>query len=298
MNTSDTIAAPPFPAKVAAAISQVMKAVPKLGKDEKNQHGGYQFASIDVFLQVVGRLCADAGLFIVQDEESFEIVQGTDKNGKPQPWLRVSYRFTLAHSSGEAWDHRPVRSIMVLASMGPQAFGSAQSYALKQFERSLFQIATGDGEDADHHTQSNLPGTRGGKQAPRQQPPKQDAHPDDLGTTDYKAALKAFEVERIGVLQALRGGEMTAEDANDRYREIRGGLIKFSVNGKDKTVKTEALLKQCMRDTLWHDNEKDGWQGFERRLKDTREELDRAIAKAGDPMPDDPFAPDHTEAAE
>lgn len=299
MNETETMTAtrPPMPPKVAAAISAVMKAVPKLGKDETNKHGGYNFASIDVFLEVVGRLCADAGLIISQDEESFEVVTPVDKDGKPtSPWLKIVYSFTLAHSSGETWEHRPKRSIMVMASMGAQAFGAAQSYALKNYERSLFQIATGDGEDADAHPQTNLPAARGGS---RQQTPasKPQSHPDDLGATDYKAGLRAFEVERVGILQALRGGEMTAQDANDRYREIRAGTLLIKPNGKEKTIKVEALLKQCMRSAEWHDNDRDGWQGFERRLKDTRDELDRALAKAGDAMPSDPFS-EPQEAAE
>jgi hypothetical protein len=41
--------------------------------------------------------------------------------------------------------------------MGSQAFGAAQSYALKSFLRSIGLIATGDTEDADSHEQRDLP---------------------------------------------------------------------------------------------------------------------------------------------
>src|SRR3546814_8863152 len=80
---------------------------------------------------------------------------------------------------------------MVLASMGAQAFGAAQSYALKQFERSLFQIATGDGEDADHHTQSDLPGARrqAGNGKPAEQKP---AWRGPMKVTELKAAMRAL----------------------------------------------------------------------------------------------------------
>lgn len=127
---------------------------------------------------------------------------------------------------------------------------------------------------------------------------KQDSHPDDLGATDFKAALRAFEQERIGVLMALRGKEMTAGEANDRYREIRAGAIHYEVNGTKKSAKTDALLKQCMRSDLWNDDPRSDWQGFERRLKETRDELDNALKNAGANMPDDPFTPDAEEAAE
>jgi hypothetical protein len=138
-----------MPPKVAGAIAAVMTEVPKLQKTEKNSHGNYNFASIDDFLEAVRPLCAKHGLIISQDEESFEMSDG---------WLIVRFAFTLAHSSGETWAHRPRRTIMVSAKMGSQAFGAAQSYCLKQFERSLFQIATGEkGNDADEHAPADLP---------------------------------------------------------------------------------------------------------------------------------------------
>lgn len=143
------VAVEALPPKVAAAICGVMSEVPMLGKDAKNQHGNYNFASIDDFLEAVRPLCAKHGLIIMQDEESFEMKDG---------WLVMTFRFTLAHSSGETWGYRPTRTIMVSAKMGSQAFGAAQSYALKQFERSLFQIATGEkGNDADEHPAADLP---------------------------------------------------------------------------------------------------------------------------------------------
>ncbi len=133
-----------MPPKVAGAIAAVMGEVKKLAKADTNKHGNYDFTSVDDFLEAVRPLCAKNGLIILQDEESFEIITGVNKDNKPISWLKLRYRFTLAHSSGEVWGHRPARSIMVNGAMGAQGFGAAQSYVLKQFERSLFQIATGE----------------------------------------------------------------------------------------------------------------------------------------------------------
>ena len=147
--TTDTNAIPP---KVAAAICAVMADVPKLQKGETNSHGKYNFASIDDFLEAVRPLCAKHGLIILQDEEGYESEGG---------WLTMRFAFTLAHSSGETWSHKVKRSIMVNAKMGSQAFGAGQSYALKQFMRSAFQIATGEaGNDVDAHAASKLPSTK------------------------------------------------------------------------------------------------------------------------------------------
>lgn len=138
----------PMPKEVATAIAGVMANVAMLGKGEENKHGNYKFASIDDFLEMVRPLCVKAGLIVVQNEEGFEVI---DK------WLKLTFSFTLITKEGVTWSKALTRSIMVQSQMGAQAFGAAQSYALKQFMRSLFQIATGDGEDADSHTQEKLP---------------------------------------------------------------------------------------------------------------------------------------------
>lgn len=156
---------PPVPPNVAAAIIAVMGAVPKLQRTEKNTHGNYNFASIDDFLEAVRPLCAEHGLLIIQDEDAFDVVAGP----KDSRWMTMRYSYTLAHSSGETWEHRPTRTIMVNTAMGSQAFGAAQSYALKQFMRSLLQIATGErDEDADTHKPESLPASR--RRSPQPQP--------------------------------------------------------------------------------------------------------------------------------
>lgn len=145
---------PDFPEAVSNAIAAVMADIPKLAREETNKHANYKFASIDDFLDAVRPLCAKHKLAIVQDETSFTIVQTMDKYGKPSDWLQMGFAYTVA-TAGVSWG--PVmRSIMVRADMGSQAFGTAQSYSLKQFMRSLFQISTGDGEDADSHEQSSI----------------------------------------------------------------------------------------------------------------------------------------------
>jgi len=135
-----------MPEAVAGAINAVMGRIRGLLKTERNRAGGYRFASIDDFLGAVNPLCAKAGLIILQDELDARLVHdGTELTSRS--WLWATFTFTLVHKSGALYGPL-TRSVMVPAS-GAQAFGAAQSYALKQFMRSLFQIPTGDGEDAD-----------------------------------------------------------------------------------------------------------------------------------------------------
>lgn len=144
-----------MPPEIAKAIVQVMGSVKTLGKSEKNQHGGYQFASIDAFLEATSPLCAAAGLFFLMNEAETEVTVVEGKDGKRTASLRVAYDITICHSSGATLNGIR-RNVTVLAS-GAQAYGSAQSYVLKQFMRSLFQIPTGDKDDADYHPQSEIP---------------------------------------------------------------------------------------------------------------------------------------------
>ena len=150
-----------LPPKIAAAMVAVMGDIRMLGKGNENQHARYKFAGIDDFLEATRPLCAKHGLIIIQDEleTSMNETTSTDNYGKTKTrtWLTVKYSFTIAHASGEIWDRSPVRTIAVEASMGSQAYGAAQSYALKQFMRTLFQMATGDGEDADNNQPETLP---------------------------------------------------------------------------------------------------------------------------------------------
>lgn len=142
-----------MPGEIAKAVVQVMSGVKRLGKSEKNQHGGYNFASIDAFLEAMNPLCAEAGLFFLLNEAETEIIVA-EVAGKRSASLRIAYDITICHASGATMNGIR-RNVTVIAS-GAQAYGSAQSYVLKQFMRSLFQIPTGDKDDADYHATGEL----------------------------------------------------------------------------------------------------------------------------------------------
>lgn len=160
-----------IPAEIAKAIGAVMAQVKALPKGEHNAHGGYAFASIDDFLAFVGPLCSSAGLIVIQDEESADLIDRGSKG-----WLKVTYSFTLAHTGGALWD-RPMRRSVLQPVTGPQTTGSSQSYALKQFLRSLFQIPTGDRDDADYHAKTDMPAAQ--QPAPPQKAPQRPAQRDE-----------------------------------------------------------------------------------------------------------------------
>ena len=87
---------------------------------------------------------------------------------------------------------------MVNASMGSQAFGAAQSYTLKQFMRSLFQVATGEkGQDADEHPPADLPArkTHGPDWGKSSQAKKRGDWDDFMAA--LKACQSALEIDRL-----------------------------------------------------------------------------------------------------
>jgi hypothetical protein len=139
---------PLMPKAVSEAISKVMGGIEKLAKDNKNAHGNYNFVSVDDFIELVNPLCAAAGLIIVQDEGETKLIDTKTSAGKESTTLLQEYRFYLCHSSGVVWD-KPITRRLLIQITGPQTFGAAQSYALKSFMRSLFQIPTGDKDGDD-----------------------------------------------------------------------------------------------------------------------------------------------------
>jgi hypothetical protein len=292
----------PMPPNVAAAISKVMAGVPKLQRGETNTHGQYKFASIDDFLEAVRPLCAESGLIILQDEASSEMLDGVDKYGKPKRWLSVTYSFTLAHSSGETWAHRPTRSIVVDASMGSQAYGAAQSYTLKLFERSLFQIATGEkGQDVDEHAPVDLPNGNG-QRVPAQKRTRAEISADanrkrqeyrdveqDLLQIDNLAALDRYsrEVLTPEFMAALGMKQWAVEQkVGERRRELEDwqkAEEKEPSEGspEDAHVRDELIEALQKMDTeakllVWKES-----PAFRRDLASLPQEMQLAVRKAG-----------------
>jgi hypothetical protein len=131
---------------VFAAVVAAKAAVKRVAKENRNTEQKYEFASIDDFLAMVGPVTAAHGLLTVIDEDSLEFIEKQGKYG-PTQWVRISYQITTYHAGGT---HLPTvrRNIEVIRS-GPQAYGSAQSYVLKQYYRGLLDIPTGDKDDPD-----------------------------------------------------------------------------------------------------------------------------------------------------
>lgn len=132
---------------IAPAIAAAVGQVRKLGKADRNKFDGYDFVSIDKFLELVNPICAANGLFPWVHTDGIELYENTNSKGSKSTWARFSFHVTLHHASGQSIG--PATLIVAVPMNGAQASGSAQSYALKQFFRGVFMIPTGDKDDAD-----------------------------------------------------------------------------------------------------------------------------------------------------
>tara|TARA_R110000803_G_scaffold63722_1_gene124435 strand:- start:668 stop:1147 length:480 start_codon:yes stop_codon:yes gene_type:complete len=150
----------PMPKNIASAINNVMLDLKPLEHDAQNSFQKYKYTSIDGFLKQVNPACAKAGLIIIPHEKSCE-VSPSGKN------LSVIYEYILIHKEGDTWNFPITKHIVVPFGNGT-AMGTAQSYALKQFMRSLFQLSTGEQDDLDALDQDKIK-----QDKPTKQPPKE-----------------------------------------------------------------------------------------------------------------------------
>lgn len=147
-----------MPADLAKAIVKVMGEVKKLGKDTRNDHGRYNYVSVDQFFDQIGKLMSEAGMFVVVNETDCETAIRTtvDSYGKEKSsaWLTSHYDIFLYHESGA--EYGPIKRTIQVSASGPQSYGSAISFVEKYFLRSLFKIPTGE-QDADADAHEGLP---------------------------------------------------------------------------------------------------------------------------------------------
>jgi ERF superfamily len=127
---------------IVKAVCRIMSTVQSVKKSQKNQHGGYMFASTDDIYAAVTHKMGECGLMLVTLEDDCEIVR-IEKEGKTSQWAKITFSFVLATEEGTWSDHRARRTLYIQVT-GSQTFQAAQSYAEKAYLRSLFKLPTGD----------------------------------------------------------------------------------------------------------------------------------------------------------
>lgn len=134
-------------AKIAGAISSVMSEIGIVGKDGRNEFHKYNYAKMEDVLQRLTPLIAKNGLAIIQTELDRSMFDDDRA-------IAVRYGFTIIHASGEVWPERPVQTGLSRCRDSKGGFddkclNKAHTAARKYFLLALFQIPTGDEDDAD-----------------------------------------------------------------------------------------------------------------------------------------------------
>jgi hypothetical protein len=202
--TGEIAAAPGMPPAIAAAILAVKKQVKALGSDERNEHGRYNFVSVDKFYERIGKLMAEAGLALLIDETSTE-VRASDKSGNP--WLFAQYLLSFMHETGAM--SAGLRRSIALPISGPQAFGAAQSYIEKQFLRQVFKVPTGEKDADDTPTDGVAPESRSGaRQTQGSAPAARTAHQRQQAAPEHSVEQQEAR-KRYGELRAAIDASLT-----------------------------------------------------------------------------------------
>jgi hypothetical protein len=144
--------------KVNEAIRAVLADIHRLKKDDKNQHGGYSYVSVDDVKDHVRPLLAKNSLHFSITEVSYELVGVAGKSGTTSS-AKIAYEVRLRHVSGE--EMPPEFITIVLPYTGAQTAGAARSYAVKEWMKSTLLVSTGEkdaivgGADADAYAQQD-----------------------------------------------------------------------------------------------------------------------------------------------
>jgi hypothetical protein len=194
-------------AALAGAIAKVMQAIGMVEKTGEHQYFKYSYTTMNDMLKKLTPLMAENGIAIIQDEINRHFVEGN--------YVAASYEFTILHSSGAIWPHRPRFTGLSLAKsekggFDPACLNKCAIAARKYFLLSLFQIPAGDVDDAD---QGDNDHSAPPKQAARAKAP----NPSQSTTPPkhQKPQMIAAEGSRAGWVQsfntAIAGCENVAE---------------------------------------------------------------------------------------
>lgn len=243
MRTSESIKS------IAAALGAAQAEITPPVKDKEAKAGSYSYKYADLG-SVIDALKA------AFKEHHISYTQATDVTD-----AGMVLHTRLMHAESGEW----IEGVYPLPpNPDPQKVGSALTYARRYSLCALVGITAEDDDDGQAAKDAGQP------QGQKAKPPVIGA----LNKSHFDAAIRAFERVRVEILMGLKNKEMTYEDANARYSELRTGSVSYQVgNQAAKSVKTDLLLQQCRDEfpSYWQDGE--DHKGIETRLKEMRDEL-------------------------
>jgi hypothetical protein len=134
-------------AQLTTAIAAVMQEIDTVAKRGENAFHRYRYARMEDILKEVTPLLGKHGIVIFQSETGRAMFDNDNV-------IAIEYAFTVAHASGETWPHtlRQTGVSTCRNSKGgwdDKSLNKCHTAARKYFLLSLFQIPTGEEDDAD-----------------------------------------------------------------------------------------------------------------------------------------------------
>jgi ERF superfamily len=218
-------------------ISTLIEAKSKLGakisrleKLHKNAHGGYDFASVDDFKDEIRPLFSEFGLSLHVSEESYDLVQTTNKKGEQTSTAKIKFKFVIEHVSGERGE--PSFLTVALPYTGAQTSGAAQSYAIKEgVYKGMFQASSGDlNEEADLQSQGGFV--------------------DRLSKVDAKPLYEALQKEMRSIETETKDSKELAGWWTTNIDQIRALPLDWFHNLKKECAETGLKLKALERSDI------------------------------------------------
>src|SRR5712675_2736946 len=150
-----TLPAVPSGGGLVAAIAVVMNEVHVVAKRGENEFHRYRYATMGDILKEITPLLGRHGIVIFQSETGRAMFD--DDNV-----IAVEYAFTVAHASGETWPHviKQTGVSTCRNSKGgwdDKSLNKCHTAARKYFLLALFQIPTGEEDDADQGDRRTAP---------------------------------------------------------------------------------------------------------------------------------------------
>lgn len=201
-----------YPAKILAALHEVMGKVGYVQKKGKNDFQKYRYAGEGNLLEVLRPAMVDAGLMLLPSQKT---VVGPDEHGI----TTVCVEYTLAHKDGDVWPEKLIAygtgGDKNSKGVGDKGLYKAATGANKYLLFKLFQIETGDDPEkpSEHDKEDDAPTNN----APAKNPP---------GITAAKAAITMWVRELNACAdEATLVGVLNDKDFKTLVREV---YTKFS----------------------------------------------------------------------
>lgn len=227
---------------LVSAIADVTAEVGIVAKAGFNQFHRYKFAQMQDVLQKLTPVMAKHGVIIVQNE----IEKKWLDNGSA---VAVEYEFTIAHRSGEVWPENPRQTGLCRCrdskgGFDDKSFNKAHTAARKYFLLSLFQIATGEEDDADEDRGGSRTPPRPAPNVIRQPEPDYDRDTGEVLTDTPPTSPAPAAVANAPSASAAAGPTRT------RTANVKDEARAEARKGRDKLVEFYNGLESNDRDTV------------------------------------------------